>query len=72
MYERVLGSNVSQLVTLAVELAPQDVLQFAESLTGNGRDEHHGKVVGQRIAQHVYQLGIQQVALGNGQHAMLI
>ena len=72
VHQRVFGCDVCQLVALAVELTPQDVLELGQSLAGDGRDEHHGEVVGQSLAQHVDKLVVEQVALGDRQHAVLV
>ena len=72
VHQGVFRRDFLQFVALAVQFLPQQILQLGQSLARHRRDEYGRKVIGQGVFQHLYQLFIQQVALGNGQDTMLV
>ena len=72
MNKRIFGSNLLKLVALRIEFLPEHVLQFLDTLSGNRRDEDHRKIGRQSFLEHFNQFFVEQIALGNSQHAMLV
>ena len=72
MHEGILGSNLLQLVALGIQLLPEHILEFLDSLSGDGRDEDHRQIGRQRFAEHLDKLIIEKVALGDGEHTVLV
>jgi hypothetical protein len=66
------GDGEVVLILFRVDLAPENVLQFGESLTCHCRDEHGGKVVGECLGNLLAQFVVEHVGLGYGEHAALV
>ena len=60
------------LVALGVECLPEEVFQGVEAHTLNGRDEDMRHVLRQGRFNFSHQLLVQHVALGYGQHPLLV
>ena len=72
MHYHVLLGDALQFVALAVEFLPEDVFQFGETHICHRRDEHHGKVVGQCLAQHLDKFVVEQVTFCDGKNPVLV
>ena len=72
MHEGVSGNDTCYLVALRVEFLPENILEFVKSLTRNGRDKHHLKIIRQCLFQHLDKLIVKKITLCDGKHTMLL
>ncbi len=66
------GGGVGGLALAGVELLPEEVLELGDVESGDGGDEEVWQVGGEVGFQHLHEFVVEEIGLGDGQHALLV